>query len=422
MRVLPTGWGIGALGDICRITSGATPKTSVPGYWGGEIPWITPNDMSKDRSQTLFEGARSLTSEGYASCSAQIVPAGSVIVSSRAPVGYVAIAGRELCTNQGCKSATPPDSIDPAYLYWFLVNAKNDLEARASGTTFKEISGRRFAETRLWWPELAEQGRIVAILEEHFSNLDQAARLLKRTRRRITALTQASLDRLVWGGGHPTTELSQVLGEPMRNGRSDRAVGLSETGIRALTLTAVTKGEFIEEHTKMVRTTEATARDLWLVPGDILVQRSNTPQLVGTAAMYDGPERWCIFPDLLIRLRPDPSRADNRYLEAALRSERAHRWLRGRAKGLSGSMPKIDQPTLASLPLPFPDLDRQHAIVAEFDDLARAVARIAGEVDRGAGQSAALRRAVLTAAFAGRLTGRSSDTDVIEELAEEASA
>lgn len=106
---------------MCRIVSGATPKTGVTKYWGGgEIPWLTPNDMSRDRSQTLTGGERYLTELGYDSCSARLFPAGSVIVSSRAPVGYVAIAGREMCTNQGCKTAVPPDFIEPRYLYWEL--------------------------------------------------------------------------------------------------------------------------------------------------------------------------------------------------------------------------------------------------------------------------------------------------------------
>src|SRR3954453_5230480 len=107
----PSGWQEAALGDVCKIVAGATPKTGVPDYWGGDIRWITPNDLSKDRSQTLAGGERNLSLAGYESCSARLFPQGSVIVSSRAPIGYVAIAAAEMCTNQGCKTAVPPEFI-----------------------------------------------------------------------------------------------------------------------------------------------------------------------------------------------------------------------------------------------------------------------------------------------------------------------
>ncbi len=174
MRRLPSGWQCASLGDICRIVSGATPKTAVTEYWGGDVTWITPDDLSKDRSQTMSSGARSLTRAGYESCSARLFPAGSVVYSSRAPIGYVAIAGKEMCTNQGCKTAVPPDFIYPQYLYHYLRWMTPDIQARASGTTFKEISGKRFAETQLLWPSLSEQQRIVDILEDHLSRLDAA--------------------------------------------------------------------------------------------------------------------------------------------------------------------------------------------------------------------------------------------------------
>lgn len=199
MTDLPPGWERVTLGSVCGVASGATPKTSEPENWGGEIPWITPDDLSRDRSQVVNAGRRFLTPEGFESCSAEMVPAGSVIFSSRAPIGYVAIAGQDLCSNQGCKIAVPSRDIDSRYLYWHLVFSTPDISSRASGTTFKEISAKGFAETVLHLPPLAEQLRIVDALEDHLSLLDSAIDGISSVERRLpileSSILQSAFDR-----------------------------------------------------------------------------------------------------------------------------------------------------------------------------------------------------------------------------------
>lgn len=180
MNDLPRGWIRTTLAEECEIVSGGTPKTSIPEYWGGDIKWITPDDLSKDRSQIISSGSRNLSRAGYESSSARLIPAGSVIYSSRAPIGYVAIAGTELCTSQGCKNAIPGPELDSRYLYWYLVHATPDIVSRASGTTFKEVSAKRFGETRIIRPPLAEQKRIVEIIESGLSRLESAMASVRR--------------------------------------------------------------------------------------------------------------------------------------------------------------------------------------------------------------------------------------------------
>src|SRR3954469_14079714 len=100
MSALPAGWDETTLGDVCTIVSGSTPRTTNDAYWNGEIPWITPDDLSRHREKNIARGRRSLTAEGDESCSARMVPAGTVLFTSRAPIGYVAIASQAVCTNQ----------------------------------------------------------------------------------------------------------------------------------------------------------------------------------------------------------------------------------------------------------------------------------------------------------------------------------
>ena len=196
----------------------------------------------------------------------------------------------------------------------------------------------------------------------------------------------------------------------MRNGRSDRATTGSEAGTRTLTLTAVTKNAFTHQNTKLTITPPERAVGLWLEPGDVFIQRSNTPELVGTAARYDGLREWAIFPDLLIRLRAEESKIDGRFLTAALRSKEGHSQLRSKAKGLAGTMPKIDQAAIATAVIPVPDLNEQQRLLQRLERAELTLTTLRSELDRALRRSIGLRRSLLSTAFSGRLTGADPDT------------
>ena len=103
MSDLPDGWIEAPLGDVCAVVSGSTPKSTEAAFWNGDIPWITPDDLSRNKEKYIGIGRRSISQAGLESCSARMVPAGTVLYTSRAPIGYVAIAERSVCTNQGFK-------------------------------------------------------------------------------------------------------------------------------------------------------------------------------------------------------------------------------------------------------------------------------------------------------------------------------
>lgn len=153
------------LSDIGSIIGGATPSTSKEIYYGGDIPWLTPKDLSNFHDRYIDRGERNITKEGLDSCSAQLLPAGSVLFSSRAPIGYVAIAENPIATNQGFKSVIPnPDKVDSLFLYYLLIYNKSNIEAMGSGTTFKEVSGATMKNIEVELPSLEEQKRIAGIL------------------------------------------------------------------------------------------------------------------------------------------------------------------------------------------------------------------------------------------------------------------
>lgn len=155
------------LGDCTTVVSGATPRTDVPEYWNGDIVWITPKDISNLKSPLVLESPDMITAAGFKSCSTQLLPVGSVLVSSRAPIGHVAIAGRDLCTNQGFKSLIPNDGVVSKYLYHCMKFYAPLLAALGNGATFKEVSKTVVEDFKVPLPLMpSEQFHIASILDK----------------------------------------------------------------------------------------------------------------------------------------------------------------------------------------------------------------------------------------------------------------
>lgn len=181
-------WAKYKLSELGAIVGGATPSTSVEKYYGGEIAWVTPKDLSSFSGRYIECGERNITEEGLNSCSAQLLPAGSVLFSSRAPIGYVAIAKNPIATNQGFKSLVPDtEKVDSLFMYYLLKYNKNRIEAMGSGTTFKEVSGATMKNIEVNLPPLAEQKRIAGIL----GALDDKIELNRRINANLEEQAQA---------------------------------------------------------------------------------------------------------------------------------------------------------------------------------------------------------------------------------------
>ena len=183
-------WKECTIGDIGTVVGGATPSTKkIENYENGTIAWITPKDLSNFSGRYISHGERNITETGLKSCSSQLMPKNSVLFTSRAPIGYVAIAENEVCTNQGFKSVVPNENTDFLFLYYLLKYNKDNIENMGSGTTFKEVSGKTMREIIVKVPEtIEEQHKIAEILgtiddkievnEKINKNLEQQAKAL----------------------------------------------------------------------------------------------------------------------------------------------------------------------------------------------------------------------------------------------------
>ena len=182
-------WKECAISDIGIVVGGATPSTKKPeNYEGGTIPWITPKDLSTFSGRYICCGERNITEAGLKSCSAQMIPSHSVLFSSRAPIGYIAIAQNAVCTNQGFKSVVPKEGTDYLFLYYLLKYNKGKIEHMGSGTTFKEVSGNTMKNIRVNVPiDVEDQRKIASVLDRIDSKIEQNTNINKNLEQQAQA-------------------------------------------------------------------------------------------------------------------------------------------------------------------------------------------------------------------------------------------
>lgn len=173
-----TEWIECTLDKLGEIVGGATPSTKCEDYYGGSIPWITPKDLSSFKGRFITSGERNITEKGLASCSAQMMPKDAVLFTSRAPIGYIAIASQSVCTNQGFKSIVVNEKADPLFVYYLLKYNKDAIEAMGSGTTFKEVSGKTMRAVKVRIPlDVSYQKRIAAVLDSLDTKIENNERI-----------------------------------------------------------------------------------------------------------------------------------------------------------------------------------------------------------------------------------------------------
>ncbi|WP_413527621.1 restriction endonuclease subunit S [Marinilactibacillus psychrotolerans] len=171
---MPDNWIKCTLADLGEIIGGGTPSTKRAEYYGGDIPWITPKDLSTFQDRFIKHGKRSITDAGLSGSSARLLPKNTILFSSRAPIGYIAIADNPVTTNQGFKSIIPNNNTDYLFLYYLLKNNKDKIENMGSGSTFREVSGKVMKSFVVEVPSSIEEqkeiSRILSSIDDKIEN------------------------------------------------------------------------------------------------------------------------------------------------------------------------------------------------------------------------------------------------------------
>ena len=190
-------WETKTIEEVADVRNGATPNTHIGAYWDGHIPWCTPTDITATAGKYLIATERTVTGGGLASCSATLLPVGTLLLCSRATIGDIKIAALPVCTNQGFKSLVCKDNISNEFLYYLLLTLKSEVRARATGSTFLEISKHDVASIELLVPSYNEQSSIASVLSDMDAEIASLERRLDKTREIKHGMMQQLLTGLI---------------------------------------------------------------------------------------------------------------------------------------------------------------------------------------------------------------------------------
>ena len=194
-RELPILWEVKQVYDIAEVFNGATPSTADEQNYGGDVVWVTPKDLSEQKQKFIYHGERNISQMGYNSCSAYLLPINTILMSSRAPIGLLAIAKKELCTNQGFKNFVPKEGSMAAYMYYYLQTHIKQIEQLGTGTTFKEVS----REDILKFPILRPSDKVLNLWKEKVTALNDRQLELQKENENLTKLRDELLPLLING-------------------------------------------------------------------------------------------------------------------------------------------------------------------------------------------------------------------------------
>lgn len=409
---VPGNWCWTRIGNVTEVVGGGTPSSNVVEYYeNGTIPWISPADLSGYHGTYIFSGAKNITSLGLEKSSAKMVPENTVCLSSRAPIGYVIIAGNPLCTNQGFKSFLPSPCFLPKYLYWYLKGNKELLEHYASGTTFLELSGRKAALVEFPLPPLAEQQRIVDRIESLFARLDEAKEKAQAVLdgfelRKSAILHKAFSGELTerWreehGVGLDSWKRCSVdsICNSLKYGTARKSEKFG--AVVVIRMGNLQQGE-IDWSDLVYSSNKDDIEKYHLEPGDVLFNRTNSAALVGKTSIYRG-EYPAIYAGYLIKLDYKHDIIIGDFLNYALNTNNAKEYYNAvKTDGVNQS--NINAKKIGAYIIPVPTIDEQAEIVGILQRLFAKEQQAKESAEFVFGQIDMMKKAILARAFRGEL-------------------
>lgn len=422
MSNLPLGWASCEMKDIARIVGGGTPKADDTDNFSDDgFPWITPADLSSHKDRYISRGRRSLSNKGLQSSSAVPLPQGTVVFSSRAPIGYVAVAANPLATNQGFRSFVCEPGIIPEYVYCFLLTAKPIAEQMASGTTFLEISGTNAGRIPIVIPPTGEQRRIVAKLEKLLARvdacreqLDRVPVLLKRFRQSVLAAACSGRLTEDWRENcNVSTGISDMpeswsiitfseLIHSFRSGSAEVPTD-QETNYPILRSSSVRPGQVDLADVRFLRKEQSDNIKNFLEDGDLLFTRlSGSIDYVGNGAVVSSLEGMRIqYPDRIFCAKLiDPSHA--RYIELCFASPDIRAVMTQKAKSSAGHQ-RISMGDIKGQRIPLPPKDEEIEIVRRVTALFAFADQVETRYQQAKAHTDRLTQSILAKAFRGEL-------------------
>ena len=346
------------LGEICEIVSGSTPKTSIPEFWDGDIKWITPAEISDD-SYIVEDSARHITNLGVQKTGLTPFPKGTVILSSRAPIGKVAIAGCEMYCNQGFKNLICSEIIDNRYLYWFLKGHTQYLNALGRGATFKEISKKIVSVIEINVPAIEKQRAAVEILEK-------VSGIISIRKRELQSLDDLIKARFVEMFGDEKNLMSMSDICSIITDGTHQPPKFKDTGIPFIFVSNITGDRVTYDAEKFIDqdTYDELIKRTPIEIGDVLL---STVGSYGHPAVVKSDKKF-LFQRHIAYLKPRREIIDSDYLHGAILSPDAQRQIEEGVKGIAQKTLNLSE--IKKMRIPVPGMNRQKkfaAFVAQVD-------------------------------------------------------
>lgn len=400
---LPKNWEIRKLGEVCEIVGGGTPSRANKSFFGGNILWLTPTEIDKVVVKTIFDSREKITELGLQKSSAKIIPAGSVLLSSRATIGNVAIAGTEFTTNQGFASFICPARLYNKYLAYWLKCIKKTLNDNAKGTTFKEISKSEIKNLTFPLPPLAEQERIVAKIEELFSELDAGTESLKRARQQLKIYRQAVLK---WTFEERKENYKHYLLKDISEkiqigpfGSQLHREDYIENGIPLINPTHIKAGKIVADSSYTITVEKRDSLQNYILQnGDVIMGRRG--EMARCGLVTEKENGWFCGTGSLY-FRPNSKLVDSTFLHNYLTSDPVKKYLEENAGGTT--MANLNGKIVKNIPIFLPSIAEQQRIVQEIESRLSVCDKLEETIHTNLKQAEALRQSILKKAFEGKL-------------------
>ncbi len=376
-------WSIQKLNIVSKIVNGGTPKTNVSDYWDGDINWITPKDLGQLETIYTSDTPRTITELGLKKSSAKEIPSNSVILSTRAPIGHLAINTVPMAFNQGCRGIVPCENLDTKYLYYFLYKSIELLNKLGTGATFKELSARALKGIEIPIPPLPEQKRIVAILDEAFEAIDKAKANIERNIQNAEELFQSKLN-----------EVFTQRGEGWEEKRLDEVCENLDSMRKPVTKKDREEGPYPYYGASGIVDYVAD----FIFDEDLLLVSEDGANLLARTypiAFSISGKNWVNNHAHVLRF---DNFASQRFIEYYLNSIKLDPWVSGMAQ------PKLNQRNLNSIPVPFPSIADQEIIVNLLDLLKNDIESLTSAYKNKIKGLEELKKSILQKAFSGELT------------------
>ena len=333
------------LGEICEIVSGSTPQTSIDEYWDGDLKWITPAELN-DETFVINDSVRKITKLGAKKTGLSPFPKGTVILSSRAPIGKVAIAGCEMYCNQGFKNLICSEKINNRYLYWFLKGKTAFLNSLGRGATFKELSKKIVADIEINVPDLEQQLSVV-------EDIEKVSKIIKVRKRELQKLDDLVKARFV-----------ELFGLPVSNTKGWKTEQMNDVAPSVSYL-----GDFDDEvwllNLDMVEAQTGRILDYLIVSKDEV--GNSTCTFDTSNVLYSKlrpylnkvvmPDRCGYATSELVPLQPVKSKINREYLAFMLRSDEFVNMINEKVAG--AKMPRVSMGEFRKFDVPVPPMDLQ---------------------------------------------------------------